>query len=430
MTARRTRPSGATGCDLARPYSPLWRRGILPALDLFGGCGGTSLGLQRAGFTVMGAVEIDEAAAHNYRFNVGVEPIVADIRNVTGRALLRRAGLRYGECFLLTACPPCQGFSSQRRAGTDDPRNQLVLEVARLVREIGPAYLLLENVPGLARDVGSRLFKHMKALLRKLGYETAHEVIADAYKYGLPQRRARLIYIARHRSMPHVGLAPETHADPEKESHRIESGELRRWRTVGDVFEQYGDHLLPLTAGESDPNDPLHAAPAHTAHILERIMAIPLNGGGRADLPDNLTLACHRDYNGHKDVYGRMRSDRPAPTLTGGCNKPSKGRFLHPEQHRAITLREAALLQTFDIDVRFEKGSRDEIAEQIGNAVPPELIVALAPPFKRAHGRWLRRHRRQRTHLPPPSNQSAAGDASVVAGAASISSAAAGVAAR
>ncbi|SRR5579883_873409 len=376
---------------VARPSSPLWQRGIFPAIDLFSGCGGTSLGLQKAGFTVLSAVEINKAAAHNYRLNVGIGAITADIRTIKGRYLRRHAGLRYGECFLLTACPPCQGFSSQRRRqeAASDPRNNLVLEVARLTGEIGPAYLLLENVPGLAKGVGADLFSRMKNMLADIGYVTVEEKIVEAYNYGLPQRRARLIYIARHESMPSVDLAPETHCNPEKVPLAIDGERLQPWRTVRDVFDTHRERLRPLTAGASDPDDPLHAAPAHAPDVLRRIMSIPINGGGRRDLPESLVLGCHRNYTGHNDVYGRMWWDRPAPTLTGGCHKPSKGRFLHPDQHRAISLREAALLQSFDIDTRFEKGSRDEIADQIGNAVPPDLIAALAQPFKQAYHEWV-----------------------------------------
>src|SRR5213078_3187272 len=122
----------------------------------------------------------------------------------------------------------------------------------------------------------------------------------------------------------------------------------------------------------------------HSPNILERIRAVPLDGGSRAQLPKRLVLECHLEHDGHRDVYGRMRWDSPSPTLTGGCNKPSKGRFLHPHQHRGITLREAALLQDFPPRCRFV-GSRDHVADQIGNAVPPGLVCAVARPIWQAY---------------------------------------------
>ncbi len=402
MTPRRTSALRPIGYPF--PHSPLWRRGILPAIDLFAGCGGTSIGLQKSGFDVRAAVEISRAAAHNYALNVGLKPLVVDIRRVRGKDLLTRASLRRGECFLLAACPPCQGFSSQRKPseGVQDRRNSLIFRVVHLMREIQPAYLLLENVPGLAAGVGRTLFNRACADLGRLGYRMRFKVL-DAADFGVPQRRARLILVAWHHTMPPVDLPDPTHCKPAALSFLI-NGPSSPWKTVYDAIGPSSD-LAPLTAGEADPHDPLHAAPAHNELILRRIMAIPLDGGSRADLPSDLVLDCHRDrkHNGHRDVYGRMEWERPSPTLTGGCNKPSKGRFIHPEQHRAVTLREAALLQTFPIGARFE-GARQEIADQIGNAVPPDFVVALARPLKEAAGEWLacdRSSDRRRQHLSP-----------------------------
>ncbi len=350
-----------------------------PAIDLFAGCGGTSLGLQAAGFDVRGAVELDPVASLRYQLNVGLSPIVADIRRVSAAQLLRAAKLRPGQCFLLAACPPCQGFSSQRQRGQgdDDPRNALVFEVVRMVRSIRPAYVLFENVPGLAKGAGKELYQEMMSQLRRLGYRTS-EGILDSADFGVPQRRSRLIALCSHHTIPTIELPAPTYADPTKS---VEDRQGRRdWRTVIEVIGA----MPPIDAGGMDSRDPLHVAPSHPAKALDRIRAIPADGGARGALPPDLVLDCHRGHDGHYDVYGRMWWNRPAPTITGGCNKPSKGRFIHPDQHRAITLREAALLQTFPATARFA-GSRDRIAEQIGNAVPPDLVKALALPIKAAH---------------------------------------------
>jgi len=251
--------------------------------------------------------------------------------------------------------------------------------------ELLPAYLLLENVPGLYNGLGQTLFLKARQNLEELGYIVSPWVL-DAADYGVPQRRRRLIVLARHNSMPVLALGGPTHQNPATTPRLHTYPPLASWRTVAWAIQD----LPPLTSGQVHQKDPLHAAPVHSVTVMQRIQAIPINGGSRVDLPRNLVLECHRDdkHTGHKDVYGRMHWDRPAPTLTGGCNKPSKGRFLHPDQHRAISLREAATLQTFPPGAQFV-GAREEIAEQIGNAVPPLFVATLVHPFRAAFQEWV-----------------------------------------
>lgn len=349
------------------------------AIDLFAGCGGMSLGLQAAGFDVRAAVEMDHSAAMSYRRNVGFSPIERDIRAVSGRQLLRSARLRPGECFVLAACPPCQGFSFQRRRneGCHDPRNALVFDVIRIVRAVRPSYVLFENVPGLFQGVGKSLYQEIISLFHDLGYRVDDGVM-DAADFGVPQHRTRLLALCSHESMPPVSLPSATHIEFSDTPHP--SAGKPQWRTVFDAIGE----LPPLASGEADVEDPLHVAASHGIRALQRIQAIPTNGGSRSALPPDLVLACHRDHKGHNDVYGRMWWNRPSPTITGGCTKPSKGRFIHPDQHRAITPREAALLQGFPARAWFA-GSRDKVAEQIGNAVPPDFVKAVAQPVMQIH---------------------------------------------
>lgn len=335
--------------------------------------------MKAAGFEVRAAVEIDPVAARSYALNLGYSPIVKDIRQVTGRQIMRAGGLRSGECFLLAACPPCQGFSTQRRQGdgANDPRNLLIFEFVRMVKEIRPTYFLLENVPGLAKGIGAPFYRTTLLRLRRLGYGVVDGVL-DAADYGVPQRRARLIAVGWRSGATPVGLPPATHG--ESKVTKSDGMARPRWRTVRDAIS----HLRGLRAGEADASDPLHAASGHSASIIKRITAIPRDGGSRAQLPKPLVLQCHIHHDGHRDVYGRMRWDSPSPTLTGGCNKPSKGRFIHPYQHRGITLREAALLQNFPRRSRFA-GTRGEAADQIGNAVPPGLVKAVVRAIRRGY---------------------------------------------
>jgi DNA (cytosine-5)-methyltransferase 1 len=321
------------------------------AIDLFCGAGGLTRGLVDAGFRVVGAAEWDGLAAESYRANFPrVRLWERDIRQIPARDVLRRLRLRRGELDLLAACPPCEGFSTMRTLNghrdPNDPRNDLVLELQRFVRRLYPKTVLIENVPGLASD--HRLHTFIEHL-QTLGFEARCDVI-DAAAYGVPQRRRRMLLIASR-----VGPAP---ALPPKQATA----------TVRDYIAG-----LPKPGGSGDP---LHDhGEARSPEVMAFIRRIPRDGGSRLDLPASEQLRCHQVCDGFKDVYGRMAWDTVAPTITSGCVNPSKGRFLHPSQNRAITLREAALLQTFPPDHYFSmKRGKYATAELIGNALPPRLI--------------------------------------------------------
>jgi DNA (cytosine-5)-methyltransferase 1 len=327
------------------------------SIDLFAGAGGLSYGLTTEGFKVTVAVEIDPISATSYKLNhQATKVLVEDIRNIRGPQLLKEAGTIKGELDLLTGCPPCQGFSSlrtkRRKQNVEDPRNNLILEILRLVRSTRPRALIVENVPGLTND---NRFTEFRQGLAKSGYQSDYSII-NASDFGIPQRRKRLVLIAfRGKKVPSAWA-----------SYR---GELRTVRdTIGSLE----------AAGKS--GDMLHDIPENrTPSMMERIRATPKDGGSRRDLPEELQCACHLRENGYFDVYGRMSWDKVSPTITSGCINPSKGRFLHPEEDRAITLREAALLQTFPQNYQFciERG-KDHVARQIGNAFPPDLIKPIA----------------------------------------------------
>jgi DNA (cytosine-5)-methyltransferase 1 len=310
-----------------------------------------TLGLKRAGFGVVGAVEIDPLAVETYRAN---HPEVAvwkkDIRAVPVSEVRRQLGLDLGELDLLAACPPCQGFSRMRRLNRTqavaDDRNDLILDVVRFVRCLRPKAVMFENVPGLEHD---ERFAKLCALLSELDYSYESCVI-DAADYGVAQRRRRLLLLAVQGGSVTLGRRAQ------------------RRRTVRDAIVG----LRPVGAS----GDVLHdLGEARSRRIRNLIAAIPKDGGSRLDLGRRRQLRCHRLCDGFKDVYGRMAWDDVAPTITGGCVNPSKGRFLHPEEHRAITLREAALLQSFPRAYHFSltKG-KFRAAELIGNALPPELV--------------------------------------------------------
>ena len=321
------------------------------AIDLFSGCGGLTLGLKLAGFNVLAAIENDALAVETYKANhPKVKVSHNDIRMVQAKPLRESLGLEMGELDLLAGCPPCQGFSALRtRNGATqrrDQRNGLITEMLRFTRAFRPKAIMMENVPGLAEHWS---FKKLCRDLRRLGYQIEWDV-KDAHHYGVPQRRKRLILIAGLRFG--IPLARESEA-------------------VNTVRKAIGDLKAP---GKS--RDKLQNLREHRSKkVLEFIKAIPKDGGSRSDLPRSRQLACHKRSNGFKDIYGRMAWNEPAPTITGGCFNPSKGRFLHPVANRAITLREAAILQTFPRRYRFPvQRSKESIALMIGNALPPTFI--------------------------------------------------------
>jgi DNA (cytosine-5)-methyltransferase 1 len=324
------------------------------AIDLFSGCGGLSQGLREAGFEVAAAFDNDVDSIKTYKLNhPDTKVFEGDIRNVNTADIKELLG--GSPLHLLAGCPPCQGFSSMRRLNKKrskrDDRNNLVMEYLRFVKELKPLTIMMENVPGL---VNYTLFKQVVRELQELGYNPKVKPVG-IQNYGVPQRRKRLVVVgsllADQAGQP-LEIAPAT-------NEKV---------TVRDVI----GHLESV----SKTKDPAHKIVAsHTPAVMERIKATPKNGGSRSDLPARFELKCHKDKKiGFNDVYGRLRWDGYSTTITGGCLNPSKGRFLHPQQDRAITAREAALLQTFPRDYKFPATtSKTSIALQIGNALPPKF---------------------------------------------------------
>lgn len=340
---------------MSNPKKPGLLKFRFTAVDLFSGCGGLSCGLNLAGFEVTAAVEIDKKAQTTYKLNhPDVRLYESDIRKLDPAQILRDAGLKTGELDLLAGCPPCQGFSRLRtknkNASVKDERNDLISDFLRFAVVMQPKTIMLENVPALGKD---GRFERMREQLIALGYETVVHVL-DAADYAVAQRRKRLILLASKVHTPVI--AP-------KMKNRI---------TVRTAFSGVG--------APSTTKDSLHAMPENRSQAVRDLIAlIPKNGGSRTDLPNDYQLECHKRTDGFKDVYGRMAWDKVSPTITSGCHNPSKGRFLHPSYNRTITLREAALLQGFPKDYRFDTShGKGAIALMIGNALPPPFIAAHA----------------------------------------------------
>lgn len=337
----------------------------LRAVDLFSGSGAVTTALIRSGFKVISAIDNDPVACATYRANhPEVLLVESDIREVDP-CFITRERTEASNIDLLVVCAPCQPFSSQNRKRGADTRALLLLESVRFAAVLNPKCIFFENVPGLTRPANEHVLSALKTRLLALGYSLGESRSINAADLGVPQRRIRCVMIAS-RSAPALEHFTQTQFKQRRATVRTAIGRLRG-----------------LNNGESDPHDSLHRARTHSALALRRLAKIPKDGGSRFSLPPGLELKCHRGTDAFPDVYGRMRWDDVAPTLTTGCDDITRGRFVHPDQDRAITLREAALLQTFPLRYQFS-GNRREIARQIGNAVPVRMFQSLGPALRAA----------------------------------------------
>ncbi|WP_312158749.1 DNA cytosine methyltransferase [Oscillibacter sp.] len=368
------------------------------AVDVFSGCGGVSCGLTLAGFKVKAAVEIEDKAVDTYlsypplsKVNVLRGAEHGDICNTSGTDILEAAGIDKDEIYLFAGCPPCQNFSRQNPKNIEKPieeRKKLLFEFLRVIEEIQPPFILMENVPGIKAEYNKVILDEFLTRLKKT-YIVIDDIL-NAANFGVPQIRKRFVLHAVRKDI-HAELL-EVNFDfrlPEPTHDVAEKDGLLPWRTVREAI---GD-LPAITAGGEYPDNGVihnHKCAALDDVNIRRIRAIRANGGSRDGLPPDLVLECHKKKNadgqvfsGHKDVYGIMDADRPSPTMTGGCLCYSKGRYGHYAQDRAISIREAARLQTFPDDFIFSDSLTDA-ALQIGNAVPIDLVKASGKVLRKA----------------------------------------------
>jgi DNA (cytosine-5)-methyltransferase 1 len=338
------------------------------AVEVFAGGGGLAVGLRDAGFRTVAAVEIEPHAAATFKANhPTVQMFRQDVRTVAGSALLPLAG---GRVNVLAACPPCQGFSSlTSKWQREDPRNSLVSEVGRLAEELLPDAIMLENVPGLSQK-GRALFDALLIHLEKIGYLVNWGILQVA-DFGVPQRRRRLVLLAGLGFF--IGMPAASHS-------RTGQDGLPRWKTVRETIEGLPE---PITFREAKKQGGAQAIDWNVVRELSpenvKRLNLAIPGGSWRDIPVESRAPCHRgEYDGFPNVYGRMVWDEPSVTITAGCTTLSKGRFGHPDKNRTISLREAALLQTFPRDYRFETPYFERACEIVGNALPCSFAAAIA----------------------------------------------------
>lgn len=383
----------------------------IKAIDLFSGCGGVSCGLTHAGFTVKVAVEIENSAADTYSAYPPLAHVTVlrkDICNVSGKELLKAAKIKPDELYLLAGCPPCQNFSMQNpknKQKTEEERKKLLFQFLRIIEELRPPFILMENVPGINTEFNAGILNEFldrlenKQISPNQNYFICKDVL-NAADFGVPQLRKRFVLhgirMDIYNELRVCGL--DFYLPKATHDSKSRNG-LLPWITVKQAI---GD-LPSIKAGETYM-DPLqiynHKCADLSPDNLAKIRYIRAHGGSRDCLPDNMTLACHKKkddagkrFGGHKDVYGIMNPDKPSPTMTGGCLFYTKGRYGHYEQDRAISIREAARFQTFPDDFVFSN-SLSEAALQIGNAVPVKLVEASAKEFLQAI-KAIKHHRRK-----------------------------------
>jgi DNA (cytosine-5)-methyltransferase 1 len=342
-------------------------------VDLFCGVGGLTHGFIKEKFNVVAGLDFDETCKYAFETNNKSKFLHKDITALTGEEL----NLLYRNTRkILVGCAPCQPFSiynhknsNNKQRKTEDSKWKLLYSFAKLIEETKPEIISMENVPMLAKFGGGKVFNDFVHSLEKSGYTVTWSIV-NAQDYGVPQSRRRLI------------LFGSKHGPIKLIDKFISDG---KYVTVRDAI----GHLPHVEDGVEHPTDPLHKARKLTDLNKRRIQATK-EGGFWRDWDKSLWLECHKKESGKsfRSVYGRMMWDKVAPTMTTYCTGLGNGRFGHPEQDRAITLREAALIQTFPKNYKFFDPkiggySSPAIAKHIGNAVPVGLGIVIAKSIKK-----------------------------------------------
>ena len=337
-------------------------RTAISAVDLFSGAGGLTYGLRKAGIRVDAGIDLDPEAEFAFCVNNPDSKYYCwDLGRKNYQSVEKL--FQPGKIRLLAGCAPCQPFSKYTNGKEKHKGWDLLKNFGRLVERIRPEVVTMENVPELARR-GSEVFEGFVKGLKKAGYEVDWKVV-DARDYGVPQSRQRLVLLASR--LGEISIPNGRYQSPS------------RWKTVRNTIGR----LPPLESGEVDAKDRFHVAAKLSEMNMKRVRATPHDGGSRRDWPDELVLPCQKRKSGkgYVSVYGRMWWDRPSSTITTLCMGIGNGRFGHPEQDRAISLREAALIQSFPKSYDFwpaDKAiNRSAVGRMIGNAVPPKLAEAL-----------------------------------------------------
>lgn len=336
-------------------------------IDIFCGIGGLTHGFIKEKFNVVAGLDIDETCQYSYEHNNGAVFLCQRIEDVNAKDVLTLYPENHIK--ILIGCAPCQPFSKYKtKGGSKDEKWKLVDAFADLIVKVQPDVVSMENVPQLLKFNKGSVYNNFVERLKANGYYVKHYVVYCP-NYGIPQKRTRLVVFAS--KFREVSLIKPTHTPDQ-------------YRTVGDIIRD----IPAIEAGMTHKDDPMHKS-VRLSELNQKRIKQSLPGGNWMDWDEKLRTACHTRSSGttYKSVYGRMSWDEPAPTLTTECYAYGSGRFGHPEQDRAISLREAALLQTFPLDYAFAAPKSPlyfkAIGRHIGNAVPVDLGRVIAKSIAR-----------------------------------------------
>lgn len=327
-------------------------------IDVFCGVGGLTHGLELAGINVVAGIDADDKCRYGFEHNnPGTAFVHKKLEDIQPQEVIDL--YPEGHAKILVGCAPCQPFSTYRKkVGKHDEKWRLLLQFAQLIKNVKPDVVSMENVPNLVSFDKGQVFEEFIEILEAAGYRVTYDILYCP-AYGIPQKRYRLVLFAS--LLGEVSIAGETHAPSEYLSVRDQIG-----------------HLSVLAAGETDKLDPMHRA-RNLSKINSRRIQASTPGGSWRDWDEDLITACHKKETGkyYNNVYGRLEWDEPAPTITTQFYNFGAGRFGHPIQDRALSLREGALLQTFPPDYEFVEPNTsynlEDIGRLIGNAVPVDL---------------------------------------------------------
>lgn len=345
------------------PPTPQVEQVNASVVDLFCGAGGLSHGFYQEGFRIAAGIDFDETCRYAFEKNNHAPFVRKDVALLTATEVEKL--FLPGKPRVLVGCAPCQPFSTYNQKN-DDPKWQLLGRFGQLIGELRPDVVSMENVPRLLAFKGGTVFEEFVRTLMAADYQVSWQVLYGP-DFGLAQTRSRLVLLASR--FGEVALPVPTHTT--------------EYRSVRDEISE----LPELAHGETSPSDPLHSASRLSAINQKRIMA-SVPGGTWRDWDADLVAKCHtvESGRGYSSVYGRMRWDEPSPTITTQFFGFGNGRFGHPAQNRALSLREGAMLQGFPRDYEFvPPGKRVQfkaVGRLIGNAVPVKLGNAIAKAVK------------------------------------------------
>jgi DNA (cytosine-5)-methyltransferase 1 len=333
----------------------------LNAIDLFCGAGGMSLGLQMAGFQISLGIDFEKDCQLTHALNFPEVPFICgDIADVTGEQILSTSGIKKGELTLIAGGPPCQGFSTVNGKSRflENPKNKLFVQFVRIVEELAPTWIVMENVTGLLSLENGAVRDAIYDAFNSIGYKIQAKIL-NASNYGVPQHRKRAIFIGNNAGYD-IQFPKPTHGIEQKELMLWQNDNLKPVVTVGDALNDIKD-------SSKLPN---HIIPIHSEIVRKRMSYVP-EGGNQKSIPIEF-----KPPQKFQNTYGRLDSNKPANTIHTRFDVASTGSLYHPSENRALTVREGARLQSFPDNYIFA-GNKGSQYRQVGNAVPPLLAKAI-----------------------------------------------------